>query len=95
MLKLLAGLLLFVSFSLGAEPLYVAKADNVIIILYKEECKEDGVTNLKRRATWEENGKVTEGCWGAVSQFGIVLMWFADKTVTLLPAPFFEKVSGT
>lgn len=40
------------------------------------------VTNLPRRATWTEGGKVYEGCWGPHPQApGVVSTYWEDKTV--------------
>lgn len=89
------AVLLGAALPVHAEPMFVAKLDNVVLTLHNEKCALEAVTNLQRRATWVENGITTEGCWGIVQQFGVVLCYFADKTVTGLPAPFFERVSAT
>lgn len=40
------------------------------------------ITNLPRRATWTEDGKVTEGCWGPnPGAPGVVTTFWEDKTV--------------
>lgn len=82
------------SFSL-AETMYIHKGDQVTILLHSEPCKQEGVTNLPRRATWQEKGKLTEGCWGVYPPIGLVMLYFADKTVVGMPAQFFEKAGGT
>ena len=79
----------------NAEPLYQAfSEDNTVeILLHKEPCALSAIANLPRRATWTEKGKVTEGCFGAMA--GLVLLYFADKTVTVIPSAQFQRVIGT
>jgi hypothetical protein len=77
-----------------ATPLFQAEAEGVKIVVYDEPCKIDAVANLKYRATWHEKGKVFEGCVGGHPQFPIVMGYFADKTVVVLPAEMFVKVTG-
>lgn len=67
--------------------------DGQKIVLTDEECRLDAVKNLKHRATWTENGKVYEGCYG-VHPAGVVLGYFADKTVVMIPVQTFTQVIG-
>lgn len=67
--------------------------DGQKIVLTNEPCKLEAVTNLKHRATWHEKGKVYEGCYG-VHPAGVVLGYFADKTVVMIPVQVFTKVTG-
>jgi hypothetical protein len=77
-----------------AEPLFRASAEGTTITLYDEPCKLPEVENLKNRATWEEKGKVTEGCYGGHPQFPLVLFYFADKAVTIVPVEVFKRMTG-
>lgn len=89
----IAVLFLFGCPSVNAEPLFQAQApDGVVITLHSEKCALKEVTNLPARITWEEKGKVTEGCFGAKA--GVVIFYFADKTVGVIPVQVFEKVIG-
>lgn len=76
-----------------AEPLFQTSDDSVTITLHSEPCAIKAVTNLPRRATWQEKGKVIEGCWQI---FGNVVGFYFldDKTVGVAPAGVFKKVSG-
>lgn len=67
--------------------------DGQKIVLTDEECRLDAVKNLKHRATWTENGKVYEGCYW-VHPAGVVLGYFADKTVVMIPVQTFTQVIG-
>lgn len=79
-----------------AEPVYQATApDGVRVTLHDDKCALPEITNLPRRATWIEQGKAFEGCWGARPDQGIVLAYFADKTVVSIPVQAFSRVTGT
>lgn len=88
------ALVLMLPFAVFAKPIASAGADGINVTLTDEPCKLVAVTNLQRRATWTEAGRVTEGCW-SVHPAGMVLFYFADLTVTLIPAEMFQKVSDT
>lgn len=75
-------------------PVYSAEADGARIVLTDEDCKLDAVKNLKYRATWTEKGKEFEGCWSARVDAGVVMAYWADKTVVVIPIQAFEKVTG-
>lgn len=80
---------------LKAEPFARFAVANISITLHKDECRlKSEITNLPKRAVWLEDGKETEGCWGVLGQFGIVGLYFADKTATALPVQVFERVTG-
>jgi hypothetical protein len=78
----------------NADPIYRATADGIVITLTNEDCKLPAVSNLKKRATWTEKGKTFEGCWGGHPAFPIVMGYFADKTVVVLPVEAFAPVTG-
>ena len=93
----LAGIvLLALALHAKAEPLIRANVGDVSITIYSEECAlKDSVTNLPKRATWEEKGKVYEGCAGAVPQLGVAMFYFiGDKTVAVVPGQLFEKIQS-
>lgn len=87
------GMLLFALPAI-ADPLYIAKHEDTVVVLYSTPCKLDSVSNLKRRATWQDKNGSHEGCWGSSPQMGLVILYFADKTVVAMPTQFFEKASG-
>ena len=90
---LLAFLLLPVE--VFGEPLYQADNQGIRITLYDEPCRLDAVKNLKFRAVWTEGGQDVEGCAGARPDAGVVIAYFADKTVALIPMEVFRRVTGT
>lgn len=94
-LGLLFGLLLLVNFSVvSAEPIYEASAGGVRIVVYKEKCTLEAVTNLPWRAVWFQDGNEIEGCIGAKDELVVVVAYFADKTIVVLPMEIFRKVIG-
>jgi hypothetical protein len=77
-----------------AGPLFQAEAEGVKIVVYDEPCKLAVVTNLKYRATWQEKGKTYEGCVGGHPHFPVIMGYFADRTVVVLPTEMFVRVTG-
>lgn len=92
--RLLITLLAFTSFAplARAEALAQASAGGVSIMLYSDSCALPAVTNLRSRATWTEGGATIEGCWGGDPNSGVVLTYFADKTVVAIPIRAFVPV---
>jgi hypothetical protein len=78
----------------NADPIYRANAEGIVITLTNEDCKLPAVSNLKKRATWEEKGKTFEGCWGGHPAFPIVMGYFSDRSVVVLPVEVFAPVTG-
>ncbi len=76
-----------------SEPLFQTQSETVKLTLHSEACTIKEVTNLPRRATWEEDGKVIEGCWQV---FGNVIGFYFldDKTVGVAPIGAFKRVTG-
>jgi len=75
-----------------AAPVAVADGSGVKITLFDEACRLDTVSNFKFRATWEEGGKLFEGCYGG--NYGVIVAYFSDKTVAIMPLQAFVKVQG-
>jgi hypothetical protein len=94
-MRLLLLLALLAPFPAHSAPVAMMTGDDFRITLHDTKCAVPEITNLKRRAVWFEKGKEVEGCWGVSQKFGMVLMYFADKTATALPMQVFEKVTGT
>ena len=89
------ALIAFMVFSFSPYAATVAEADggDVKITLTDEPCALMAmVSNLRNRATWTEAGKVTEGCWATGR--GLVMLFFADRSVVTVPAQAFHRVSG-
>ena len=78
----------------SALPMFEANADGAKVILYDDPCQVPAVTNLKFRATWEENGKVIEGCWGPRPDVQIVVMYFTDLTAGVAPIRTFKRLTN-
>lgn len=95
-LALLFGLFLLVHFTFAyGEPVYETSQGGVRIVVYNDPCKLDAIKNLPARAVWTENGKDVEGCAGARDDLGVVAIYFADKTMVLLPMFAFRRVTAT
>lgn len=76
-----------------AEPvLQVTTPEGIVITLHSDKCELKEISNLPYRITWDEKGKTTEGCFGAKG--GMVIFYFQDKTVGIIPTHVFEKVLG-
>lgn len=78
----------------GDNPIAMVKVGDVTVVLHKEPCNLPEVTNLKSRATWTENGVMTEGCYGVMPHVDVVAFYFTDKTVAVIPVQLFEKTAG-
>lgn len=95
MMRALITLAVLLCGQANAEPFaQVQSVDGVRIVLYREDCALSAITNLPGRATWEDNGKVFEGCWGVRPNMSVVLMYFDDKTVAAIPISSFERPGG-
>lgn len=81
---------LFIVAPLNAAPMAEAHGGGVRVVLTDEPCAVAAVTNLPKRATWEEKGKTIEGCY-TVSD-GLVVSYWADRTVSVIPAQVFVRV---
>lgn len=80
-------------FSLHADPTHTANAGNAKVTVWSDKCSIPEIVNLPLRATWEENGKTVEGCFG-MSPFGLLVFYFADRTAFAMPPDYFRRVVG-
>ena len=79
----------------NSAPIAVFGTAELTITLDDDECAfKAQVTNLPKRAIWNENGNIVEGCFGVNQQLGIVNFYFADKTVASIPVQYFHRVRG-
>jgi len=85
----LAGMLIVGHDDTEAAPIAMATGQGVQIMLTDEACALPAVKNLAGRITWVERGKTTEGCYGVSGV--IVIAYFADLTVVLIPLREFAK----
>ena len=95
---LIAGLLLFFLLIGAAQagPRGIVEKGGVKITLYSEACTlTDIVSNLPAKITWEEGDKLTEGCYTiGFPEFGyLVIIYFMDKTVVLMPLMYFKPLT--
>lgn len=77
-----------------ADPLFSATAEGATITLTNEPCKVPAIGNLPFRAVWVEKDKTYEGCFGVRQDLGLVLAYFDDRSVALIPIQIFRKVVG-
>jgi hypothetical protein len=95
LLCLAAVVWLFSPMEVKAEAKFTASVSNVTVTLYNEPCSLKEVSNLPHRATWKEDGKTYEGCFGIVPQAGVLMMYFKeDRTVAVMPFDVFVPVTG-
>lgn len=76
----------------SAAPIATASHAGVIVTLTDEPCALPAVANLPNRATWQQDSKTYEGCFGV--RAGLVLAYFDDRTVALLPLDGFIRATG-
>lgn len=82
--------------SVSTAPAFVAEAQGVKIRLYTEPCELKAVSNLTRKATWEEKGEISPGCWAPQPDAGVVIAYFAsDRTVAVIPISLFARTQGS
>jgi hypothetical protein len=99
MKRLLAALVLLAMLApAAAAPVLSASVGEVSVMLFDDPCALEQVGGRPyRRAQWIEGGAITEGCWGAVPLPGqpVVMFWFADRTLAVLPAGLFQRVGNS
>lgn len=78
--------LLFIWAGLYAAPIAVANAPGITVTLFDEKCKSSTIKNLPLRATWAQNGKTIEGCFGGFTEAGAIGLYFEDGTMAVIPA---------
>jgi hypothetical protein len=78
-----------------ADPRFQVSIEGVTVVLYDDKCDlTDQITNLPYKATWTEKGKTYRGCWGARPDAGVVMAYFEDKTIGLIPMQGLTPVRG-
>jgi hypothetical protein len=78
-----------------AEAAFEAQAENgARVTFYKEPCRLKEVSNLPYRAVWTEGEKSYEGCFGARPDHQLLVAYFTDKTVGLIPLSALRKLTG-
>lgn len=80
--------------SAHAKPILEARLnDRVTITLHDEVCALPAVSGGEYvRAVWVEDGKPVEGCWAFIKVAGVVVFYFADRTIGALSGAAFTKV---
>ena len=73
-------------------------SSGVKITLTDEPCQlKDFVTNLPRRAKWDEKGNIIEGCYALIEVNPVVVLvplYWGDKTVGLDTLGNYQKLEG-
>lgn len=90
-LVIAAALILFPSVAYAA-PVAVMDRDGIGITLFDEPCKFTHIVNYKYRATWSEDGKTFEGCFGLNTASRVIVAYFDDKSIAVVPMSFFRPV---
>ena len=70
----------------NAAPIAAATAPGVTVTLFSDKCKLPAVKNLPLRATWTQDGKTIEGCFGGFTEANAIGIYFEDGTVAVIPA---------
>ncbi len=78
-----------------AEPMAEARRSRARVVLFSEPCALTAVSNLPKRATWEEGGRIFEGCWGGAEGLDFVLAYFEDLTVVAIPVLGFRPLRNS
>lgn len=78
----------------AAGPIAVVTNDGAKITLYDDPCELNEVSNLPQKAVWQEKGKTYAGCWSLHPAGFVVTFFKEDRTVAIIPARVFEKVTG-
>jgi hypothetical protein len=73
-------------------PVAIANNEGVTITLTDEPCALAAVSNLKYRAIWSEPGTRFDGCFGVSGP--VVILYFDDRTVVVLPVRAFSLAQG-
>jgi len=73
-----------------AGPIAVGREGGITVTLTDEPCAVTAIANLPGRITWEEHGRIVEGCYTVTGP--MIVAYFADRTVVLMPAQLFTKV---
>ena len=93
--RVLALLIAAAPLNAEAAAVYQFATNDLTITLHDDLCSlKSEITNRPRRVVWDHKGEKVEGCWGYSEQFSLILLYFADKTATALPAPLFAKLTG-
>ena len=76
-----------------AAPVAAIVQDGITVTLYDEPCALEAVANLRYRATWHDPKRGHfEGCY-TVQHHTIVVLYFDDRTVVVLPLQIFQPPS--
>jgi len=93
--KLLAvvAALMLAALPTQAAPVAAIVQDGITVTLYDEPCALAAVANLPYRATWHDPKRGHfEGCY-TVQHHTIVVLYFDDRTVVVLPLQIFQPPS--
>ena len=79
-----------------SEPVARATRGGAVITLHTDPCEQaSSITNLPFKAVWVEGQTTFQGCYQAVPELSLVVLWFEDRSVVLLPISALRKVSNT
>ena len=85
-------ILAFLITSAQAAPIASLRQGDLVLTLTDEPCTLSAVSNLPSRATWDEKGKILEGCYGRRGD--MLLFYFSDLTVIDIPMHVFRRTVG-
>ena len=93
-LLLVLALLGIAYFAGGADAAPVARGgnDKIEVTLFNDKCRLTSVVDLPYRAVWKEGGKSFEGCFGPTQFNGLIVLYFDDRSIALMPMQAFKPV---
>ncbi len=66
----------------------------VRLTLTDEPCRLAAVVDLPYRATWVEGSHAVEGCYGVHPDYPLVVAYFTDRSITVIPRQAFTVLTG-
>ena len=75
-------------------PVAALQHGSITVTLSRDVCGLTAVTNLPYRALWSEPGGGFEGCYDVRGEGTVVVIYFSDRMVLLLPLRMFRPMSG-
>lgn len=75
-----------------AKPIVAAIQGDVTVTLTDEKCKLKAVSNMPNRAVWRDSKGLSEGCFQVRPEVGLIVAYFDDGAVALIPMAHFKPV---
>ena len=93
LLAVFFGLIVWFMPTAEARAVAIATSQGISITVTDEPCRLKQVSNLPYRVTWKDGNKTFEGCFTVRPDVNVVVAYFDDGSVALIPAHAFSMVS--